>query len=109
MEGISALLGFGLPVAVALVLAGFAADRLLRAAERRGLVLHPRRFGAVGIGNALLELHLALEPEKARIEVRLEEPEEEDEVGDGRTDAPAANVIPIDFVRRRRAGAPGRV
>ena len=82
-----------------------AADRVLRAGERRGLVMVRRNWASAGIGNALLELHVAVEPAKAaRIELlaAAEERSEDDHVGDDRDDRPASNVIPIDFVRRRR-------
>lgn len=105
MEGLAPTLAFGLPVAAVMVVAMAAADRLLRAGERRGIVVHRRSWTSAAVGNALLELHLAVEPAKAaRIELRAEAEDQDadDPIGDARDDRPDPNVIPIDFVHRRR-------
>jgi hypothetical protein len=95
-------LAFGLPLAALLAVAGYGVNRLLVVSERKGWVHHPRRWTSTGIGNALLELHVALEPQHDRIETRLRvEEEDEERIGDGRTELPG-NVIRIDFVQRRR-------
>lgn len=103
VEALAPALAFGLPVAAVLVMAMVATDRLLRAGERRGIVVHARRWSSAGIGNALLELHLSFEPAKAsRVELVADFADPGDRVGDGRNDRPGPNVIPIDFVGRRR-------
>jgi hypothetical protein len=102
-------LGFGLPWVAALVVLAAGCERLLRISERRGWFLHRGNWTTAGIGNALLQLHVSLEPQRARIETRLamEQPEPGGRIGDG-VDDPARckriadNVIDIDFVRRRR-------
>lgn len=95
-------LAFGLPLAALLAVAGYGVNRLLVVSERKGWVHHPRRWTSVGIGNALLELHVALEPQRDRIETQLRsEAEDEERIGDGRPEL-AANVIRIDFVQKRR-------
>jgi hypothetical protein len=104
VEALAVVFAFGLPVAAGLVMVGFVADRLLRAGERRGWVLHSRNWVGAGVGNALLELHVALEPDRVRIETRLMAQDEDEGIGDGRGEAPAGNVIVIDFSRRRRLG-----
>jgi hypothetical protein len=95
-------LALGLPLAALLAVAGYGVNRLLVVSERKGWVHHPRRWSSTGIGNALLELHVALEPQHDRIEMRLVVDEEDEErVGDGRPELPK-NVIFIDFVQKRR-------
>ncbi len=95
-------LAFGLPLAALLAVAGYGVNRLLLVSERKGWVQHPRRWTSVGVGNALLELHVALEPQRDRIEMRLcIEEEDEDCIGDGRPEL-AKNVIRVDFVHKRR-------
>ena len=102
MEALAPVVALGLPVAALLILAGYGVDRLLRAGERRGFFLH-RSWTSAGVGNALLELHLAFDPQRARIETRLHDRAHDDDVGDGRKPGLLpSNVIPIDFRRRRR-------
>ena len=75
---------------------------MLLVSERKGWVHHPRRWTSAGVGNALLELHVALEPQRDRIEMRLRvEEEDADSIGDGRPEL-AKNVIRVDFVHKRR-------
>ena len=95
-------LALGLPLAALLAMAGYGVNRLLLVSERKGWVHHPRRWSSAGVGNALLELHVAFEPQRDRIEMRLVlEEEDEDIIGDDRTELPG-NVIRIDFVQKRR-------
>ena len=105
---ITLVLVIALLVAV-LVVFGAGLDRLLRLSERHGWAFHRRHWTAAGIGNALLQLHVTFEPQRARIETHLcmEQPEPGGRVGDGGNDPErcksiADNVIDIDFVRRRR-------
>ena len=71
---------------ILIILAGaavavFLLDRLLLWAERRGWIYYRKRepSGGTGVGNALLEIHSMLEPDKkAMIEVREEKREEDD-------------------------------
>lgn len=105
MEALAPTLAFGLPVAAVVVVMMAAADRVLRAGERRGIIGYRRAWTSTAVGNALLELHVAVEPAKvAPIELlaEAEERDEKDGIGDGRDGTPGANVIVIDFVRRRR-------
>ncbi len=106
MDVLAPALALGLPAAASMVVLLWTVDRLLRFGERRGIIIHPRRWNSAGIGNALLELHLAFRSEPARIELQLED-EDQDAIGDGRTDE-ASNVIAIDFVRRRRVHVSSR-
>jgi hypothetical protein len=105
MDGLAVSLAFGLPVAAMMVMMMAAADRVLRAGERRGLIGTRRNWAAAAVGNALLELHLAVEPSKAapiELLAEVDERDQDDAIGDGRVGLPGANVILIDFVRRRR-------
>lgn len=100
MEILAPALAFGLPAAASMAVVVWTLDRVLRFGERRGIIIHPRHWSSTGVGNALLELHLAFRPEPARIELHIRG-EDDDSMGDGRTDE-ASNVIAIDFVQRRR-------
>ncbi len=92
----------GLPVAASLAFVLVFADRVLRSLERRGWVIHPRHWTRAGVGNALVELHMAFEPDRPKIvEIRRDEAEEPDDVGDRRIPA-GPNVIAVDFARRCR-------
>jgi hypothetical protein len=105
MDVLAPTLAFGLPVAAVMVVMMAAADRVLRVGERRGIFGMRRNWTSAAVGNALLELHLAVEPSKAAaIELLAEtgEIDEDDAIGDGRDGTPGPNVILIDFVRRRR-------
>jgi hypothetical protein len=105
MDALSPALAFGLPVAAVMVVMMAAADRVLRAGERRGLIGSRRNWTSAAIGNALLELHLAVEPAKAapiELLAEVDDLDEDDAIGDGRNSATSSNVILIDFVRRRR-------
>lgn len=103
-------LGFGHPWVAAFVIFGAGFDRLLRMSERRGWAFPRRNWTTTGVGNALLQLHVALEPQRARIETQLamEQLEPGGRVGSDGPDGPVCrlggpdNVIDIDFVRRRR-------
>lgn len=100
MEILAPALAFGLPAAASMAVLVWTVDRALRFGERRGVIIHPRHWSTTGVGNALLELHLALRAEPPRIELQLRG-EDEDRVSDGRDDQ-ASNVIAIDFVHRKR-------
>jgi hypothetical protein len=108
VELLGVTLGFGLPWVAALIVVAAGLDRLLRLGERHGLAFVRRSWTTVGVGNALLQLHVALEPQRARIETQLaiEDPEPGDRIGDW-GNGPCKrrlrdNVIDIDFVQRRR-------
>ena len=96
-------IAMGLPVVACLAFVIVFADRVLRALERRGWVIHPRHWTRAGVGNALLELHLSFEPDRPKIiQIQREERDDtRDRVGDGR-EPPGPNVIRVDFANRRR-------
>jgi hypothetical protein len=105
MDALAPTLAFGLPVAAVMVMMMAAADRVLRAGERRGLIGSRRSWTSTAVGNALLELHLAVEPSRATpiaLLAEVDDHDENDAIGDGRENRTSSNVILIDFVRRRR-------
>lgn len=95
------VLAFGLPIAALVAVVAAGVDHALRLAIRRGLGVRRPSWNAVGIGNALLELHVAVEPQRARIETVLLWQDRDDDA-DGDDPERPDNLIRIDFVGRRR-------
>ncbi len=70
-------------ITLVVVVTLFLLDRLARWLEDRGHLYYRKRSGRPGVGNALLEVHALLEPERRHvIEERLADREQAEDSGD---------------------------